>query len=459
MPSFQQLLKGFAERVAKRQGELDELQKAASRRIHLEESANSMFTNPEIAPTDFKLYHGSPYKFDEFDFESNLLKGEGAMAFGPGGYMTGHDPLAREYARNLYDRHGRLATHLGIREALSTDPKATAEYLRAITVGHLLPWADKYGGKSFAALNTVGPRSRAAEKLVHLGVPLTYKKPYASWESKREFLGDRTIYADDFEPYAHEIRKAGLLPTTPKERRIGMGGISPLEAVMRAALEGSKARDARPKLREEFEPDYAAAVTGKPVSWSDVIAHNKAKFREPVGQPSGFNSRRRNLNSTARVIEGRPGSANYSASMSPNSLINLRDPKFATGDELARRLYTTGIDASFADMLPYDYPISTMTPEKIGALAQLAERYSFLDKLTPESRGYDVLNLLKSAGPPIKQIQALKEAGIPATFFLRRGKRNGLPDTIDPSDFNYIIHDQSRLGKPDVEEFRAGGAV
>lgn len=304
-------------------------------------------------------------------------------------------------------------------------------------------------------------------------MPLTDTAPPSrpggrSYTSAREFLGDRTIYADDFEDYAHEIRKAGLLPTTSKERRVGFGGLSPLEVVrrgreMRAALEGSKARDVRPKLRETFEPDYEAAMSGDPVSWSDVLAHNQAKVGMSGDywgmEPAGFNSRRRNLNSTARVVEGRPGTANYSASMSPNSLINLRDPKFSTGDAMARRLYTTGIDASFADMLPYDYPISTMTPEKIGALAQLAERFSFLDKLTPESRGYDVLNLLKSAGSPIDQIRALKEAGFPATFFLRGGKRGALPDTINPSDFNYIIHDQSRLDKPDFEEFASGGSV
>ncbi len=470
MPSFQQLLKGFAERVAKRQSEMDELQKSVGRRIALEEAAQSKFANPEIAPTDFKLYHGSPYKFDEFDFESNLLKGEGAMAFGPGGYMTGHDPLAREYARNLYARHAerppKNSDHVGIREALATDPRGTAEWLRALQVGKIIERGD--AGKSF------GSHLESTDALPpHLVGRPGAPGPVGERYGKPLFAMEAKSFQEGIPEYREAMRRAGIaepVDSWSKDRRIGRGGISPLEAIRRGK-----------EISRVLDTDFPGGVRPKQYARYKFLSPLELEMNFGVKDPSdssafwraaGATRRgmsvdpalRMNLNSTGRVVDGRPGRANYKASMMPGGIIDMRNPAWPpptpAASNMARRLYTTGIDASFADMLPYDYPISAMTPEKIGALAQLAERYSFLERLKPESTGQDFLRYLREVGePPIKQIQALKEAGIPATFFLRGGKRGSLPDTIDPSDFNYIIHDQSRLDKPDVEEFRTGGAV
>jgi len=103
MPSYQKLMRGALEKLAKRQSEMDAMQAEIAARAALEAQAKATFADPKVAPKGpLTLFHGSPHKFEEFDFENNLLRGEGALAFGPGGYMTGHEPLARAYARDQY---------------------------------------------------------------------------------------------------------------------------------------------------------------------------------------------------------------------------------------------------------------------------------------------------------------------------------------------------------------------
>ncbi len=71
--------------------------------------------------------------------------------------------------------------------------------------------------------------------------------------------------------------------------------------------------------------------------------------------------------------------------------------------------------------------------------------------------GEEFINNLR--GPPLDKMRLLKEAGVPATFFLRGGQRSKLPDVLSPEDFNFVIHDQTRLAKPEFDEFAKGGAV
>lgn len=57
------------------------------------------FLTGEIAPSGRILaYHGSPYTFDRFDF-SKMGTGEGAQAYGWGGYFAGEPAVAQTYKR------------------------------------------------------------------------------------------------------------------------------------------------------------------------------------------------------------------------------------------------------------------------------------------------------------------------------------------------------------------------
>lgn len=47
-----------------------------------------------------RVFHGSPHKFDKFDF-SKIGTGEGAQAYGHGGYFAESPKVAREYAEKL----------------------------------------------------------------------------------------------------------------------------------------------------------------------------------------------------------------------------------------------------------------------------------------------------------------------------------------------------------------------
>lgn len=470
MPSFQKLMHGALERIAKRQGEIDELQKLASRRIELEGAANSLFANPDVAPQGpLTLLHGSPFKFDRFDFENNMLKGEGAMAYGPGGYMTGHAPLAREYAKTLYAKHAGDARvdpssyHPGIREAATRDPKATAEFLRAKSVSKI---PNDYGDGDFrrelTILKNLPPHLREIPNPRAPNVE-NYDGNVDSW------LARSVTSIDGVDAYRSAMADAGLGPEAV-DVKVGRGGVAPAEVIrmgreLRKAVKAQSPLDSlRPRIQQRME--FVDTPYGRPMRGRDFY---QSPLHDDIdnyggGYIPGMGKVRQNLNSTFRVATGRPGNSGYVASMTPGGRIDLRDPKFLAlmekDPELARRLYSAQFDASFADMIPYDFPISTMKPEKLGALAQLAEKHSFLDKLTPESRGFDFIEMLrKAAGKPIDQVRALKEAGFPGTFFLRGGRRNGLPDKIDPQDFNFVIHDQDKLGIPDVEKFATGGQV
>lgn len=72
-------------------------------------------------PGGLTVYHGTPHQFTptemaphgEFDFLGNLGRGEGAQAFGPGGYLTGDRDLAAYYAKTLAERAAQRGGGLG----------------------------------------------------------------------------------------------------------------------------------------------------------------------------------------------------------------------------------------------------------------------------------------------------------------------------------------------------------
>lgn len=82
------------------------------------------------------VYHGSPHQFTptemaphgEFDFLGNLSRGEGAQAYGPGGYLTGDRDLARYYAETLAKR---AAERMPSGRPLAPRPQALLSYTNA----------------------------------------------------------------------------------------------------------------------------------------------------------------------------------------------------------------------------------------------------------------------------------------------------------------------------------------
>lgn len=478
MPTYQRLMRGALEKLAKRQAEMDALQAEAARQAELAAKAKATFADPSVAPKGpLTLYHGSPHKFEEFDFENNMLRGEGAMAFGPGGYMTGNVPLAKSYARTLYEKHSNRnkTAHKGIVEAAKMDPVATAEFLRAKTVANLRP---QLGALNMSAWDLVVPPPHSPFRAQAL------QGAEAAWPGgpvyPKALPAMVTRSSPDLERYADIVGDRG---TQLMRARIGKGGVSPKDAVelgreLRSLL--SKYPEVRPRVQERLvfdkdDPmlrDKSGVWVGSMAAREEIGRRNAPLGAGAWGPPivSGFNPRRANLNSTARVIEGRPGNTNYFASMSPHGSgrVDLRNPPEFLQGQFARRLYSAPFEAGFDEMLPWDWPLEHTTPKTLGALSQLAAAHGIGDAFDPaKMTGEQFIRALKGAArkkasgrqADLELLQALKDAGVPATFFLRGGRRDQLPTRVDPNDFNFVIHDQSRLGKPDYEEFRRGGPV
>jgi hypothetical protein len=57
-----------------------------------------------IAANGIRAYHGSPHKFDKFDY-TKIGSGEGAQAYGHGLYFAGNEDVARGYANNAADKY------------------------------------------------------------------------------------------------------------------------------------------------------------------------------------------------------------------------------------------------------------------------------------------------------------------------------------------------------------------
>ena len=266
--------------------------------------------------------------------------------------------------------------------------------------------------------------------------------------------------------------------------KIGRGGHSPDDVVRIGrelrALFDKEGPELRPRLLERNTYDPSAGYGGPGSLWLDTPLSREVERRN-ARLPSmarlaethvpGFNARRQNLNSTARVVEGRPGNAGYTASMQPGGAgrVDLRNPQAPYTMDMfqgppppqryARRLYSAPFEAGFDEMLPWDYPLEHTTPRVLGALSQLAQSRG-VDKFAPNMTGEEFIRALRSKRTDdLELMRALRDAGVPATFFLRGGRRDTIPDKIDPADFNFVIHDQTRLGPPKYEEFARGGVV
>ena len=75
-------------------------------------AGRDILRSPEVrdaarsAAKKLNLWHGSPHKFDRFDF-NKIDTGEGAQSFGHGGYLTESREIGQNYADNLADSNPR----------------------------------------------------------------------------------------------------------------------------------------------------------------------------------------------------------------------------------------------------------------------------------------------------------------------------------------------------------------
>lgn len=481
MPTYQQLLKGALTRLAKRQGEMDELAAPVAQKIQALSQAESRFADPELQA--LKLYHGSPHEFDRFNFLDNLLKGEGAIAFGPGGYFSGYGPLGKSYAEALASRMNRkvppATRHKAMVEALQKNPEATTEYLRAMN-------AEK--------LNRVF-KNTGDDPLV-VGAGQLFGRHGDTLDGR--WAGARVIQPLGIENYLGKVVQTGV----DVKPRIGRGGDSPDE-VVRKGLELRKAVGELPTSRTTYKKyaDLQDAISRGDQFWPSVrsFVHNAREVprgervfdmipelvektrRElgipnaghiPTWEPFAQNLRATNaaMNEHLRPQYSNPG-PKYSASMQDRFSIRPRDldALVASLDRkpTGRYLYDLELPTGPEHLLPYDYPVKVASPKVLGGLHQLADKYGIEKLRDPNITGAELMSMFRDKQipeltRPVQQMQAMKEAGIPAMYFLRGGRRDAksvIPDKFNPEDYNFVTFDDDFLPVPNRTAFATGGPV
>ncbi len=86
-----------------------------------------------------KVFHGSPHKFDKFDF-SKIGTGEGAQAYGHGGYFAENPAIAKSYQNQLAGKNADAALlEMGVsKDHLQNSISALRQFTTAAENG--LPW-------------------------------------------------------------------------------------------------------------------------------------------------------------------------------------------------------------------------------------------------------------------------------------------------------------------------------
>ena len=114
------------------------------------------------------VYHGSPHKFDKFDFAGNIGRGEGAQAYGHGGYFADAMGVAKTYAdmapaKVVFDG-GEFVGKMGTEAYGDAATKAWNEVVAAHGGQHQNPFAtakERLGGK-------YGPRNKTDEEAIKI---------------------------------------------------------------------------------------------------------------------------------------------------------------------------------------------------------------------------------------------------------------------------------------------------
>lgn len=365
------------------------------------------------------VYHGSPHVWDEPAFTDNLLRGEGALAFGPGGYTTGHRPLAAEYARNLSGEGGRSAT---LRKPGPTQTAAWVDLARATDP------------TDFAVANVMMQRG------LH-----RYTDLYDNTTDVAAQLRGEASPA---------LRKLALKPITKNIVPQVLDLAQPTDAQLRTI------RDAAPVLDK-----VARANPGRtPEGWSDnrgrsINLRNSANAAKYLADPT--TARSLTMGQSARDILGAVNPATVNGGNFP-VLMGPVTPSGVRIGETRPNIYELSLQASPADLLPYDAPAATASPRVLGAL-ELLHRAAGMT-LDPDQPGRALLQRLglHQSDNPQMAAQVLREAGLPGLYYPRAGQRSNwgsAPETFNPDDYNFVTFDDSVLKLKSRANKAHGGSV
>ncbi len=361
------------------------------------------------------VYHGSPHVWDEPAFIDNLKSGEGALAFGPGGYTTGYRSLAAEYARNLAARANGTGDDFA-----------------------------KHGPSWIAQLRAMDPSdSVLANFMMHRGADRVSRFAYPSVVSTPGYKAAQELMAQVTPEMRALLDKKKL-----REGRTGeiYNAAQPTDAQVRFA------KDAAPELAEVSRLARLAVAPGwggrlGPDMTLQINARNAANSAAFLADPSTPRSLRLDMKATG-VKLGAPPRDDPRTFMGPRRTIQPN-------------IYNLSLQTNPADTLPLDYPVSSASPRLLGALELLHRAAN--QTLDPRLPGRDVMSNLGLMHPdnPALAAQVLRESGIPALNYLRGGRRNfdEVPTTFNPEDYNFVTFDDSVLKLKSRANKAHGGSV
>lgn len=389
------------------------------------------------APATVPVYHGSPYKFDKFDFENNLRAGEGALAFGPGGYLTGSRPLAEEYARAIALRRSKAGTappplaggNRAFQMALKQDPDAVLAWLQRNYFSEAL--RSQQFGDVVVRTPTDWNVSRGWRDA---GEAPIRKGNHVNVDAYKDWVETKTGLPADAFP-KQRLTKGGIDDVIAQGSKL-VGGPSPMASW--------KASD---EMRKLDPRKYDLSVLANP--------------GETATPGIGNNAVTGNLRAIAAAQSGIRG-PKIKMGIGSEYSINMDDfrQKLAKWDEnqlpaqKQKSIYETELQISPNDMALFDMPISDQHPRVQGALMSLADQLG-INYASPDMIAAHVINKLPKDAEGMRMA---RDAGIPATAYLRAGHRNQIPDVFNPDDFNFVVHDQDILG-PVVRKLKKTGGL
>lgn len=403
-----------------------------------EERLRKLF--PTATEDAITLYHGSPHVFDTPDWEANLRKGEGNMSYGPGGYTTGSRPLAGVYANKLSKARevppkpasGPLGYfHTTLQQALRSDPDATIAWLQGKTFQKALETGDANPNRIMPA----GGANRSAD-----GPYIRVSKPNdVNVEAYKDWIDSKGVKPEDLR----------LRPINQKNMKEVLG------------------------LGERLAGGPSPVLGSVPAEWRERIGKGwGSRFETQPGETFFVpdNTIINNLRATAASQAGVAG-PKFKASMQPNGAVPLdqdtlrqlqawdgtltpgRKAFLSPGRE--PNIYEMELKANPNALLYQDYPIGLQEPIH-GALSRLYGSLG-LPLPKPEALGSEVFKQIPN---DINGMRALKEAGIPASAFLRAGRRDqSVPNVFKPEDYNFVIHNQDMLDILNRKPYATGGRV
>lgn len=439
MPPFAKLLKSAGATLSRMQEEMKALQALP---------ADMPPPPPRVpfpaAPSVVQVYHGSPHVWERPAFEANLRRGEGALAYGPGGYTTGNRPLAEHYAKSLAAGKSTApigplgAQHLALQQAFQKDPDAMLAWLTATQFEQ----ADKLGWTKPGKRPVTETATRSMDhsrdnswKQRHLHeLQNVNSAAYQDWLARR---------ADDlgYMPTRINVTQANKDEVVDAGRRL-VGGPQPVFGV------GKRLQSApRTDIYDYSRPSWALTPDMQKVYADNALINNFRALAAAEANITGPKFKRGMGSEFGLKFE--PGWREQLANW---------DGKPIRSKDKAPNIYELQLNASPNDMLLLDVPLKDHAPHVQGALQSLAADLKV--PWNPEATG-DVI--AKALPGNAKGMALMREAGIPASAYLRAGPR-AFKDPLgsgafNPDDYNFVIHNEDLLDLLARKDRKAGGAV